>query len=262
MTATRSATEVVRSSYVAFVRRDRHTMEALLSDDFTFTSPYDDHIDKSTYFERCWPYGDTIHSLDILTLLESNGQAMVTYTVKRKEGASFRNAERLDVRDGKIVQVEVFFGALPSDASSQVDNGDDLAAIRALIERRGAALHSKDLAKLYEQVASESVAFDVVTPLQYVGVPEAKQRSRQWLGSFDGPVGYEVQELHLAAAGNVGFAHCLTRLSGITANGPLNMWIRSTTCFRKFDGVWKVVHEHNSVPFDPTSGKAALDLEP
>jgi ketosteroid isomerase-like protein len=40
------------------------------------------------------------------------------------------------------------------------------------------------------------------------------------------------------------------------------MWIRSTTCFRKFDGEWKVVHEHNSVPFDPATGTAALDLEP
>jgi ketosteroid isomerase-like protein len=75
-------------------------------------------------------------------------------------------------------------------------------------------------------------------------------------------VGYEVRELQVAAADYVGFAHCLTRVSGTTTNGPLNMWIRTTTCLRKFDGEWKVVHEHNSVPFDPATGKAALDLEP
>jgi len=262
MTATRSAAEVVRSSYEAFVRRDRQTMESLLSDDFTFTSPYDDHIDKATYFERCWPYGGTIRSLDIVTLIESDGRVMVTYNVEPKEGAPFQNAERMHVRDGKIAQVEVFFGALADSPASQVDNGDDLAAIHALIERRGAALRSKDLAELYEQVAPENVAFNVVTPLQYVGVPETKERAQQWLASFDGPLGYEVKELQVAAAGNIGFSYCLTRLSGTTTNGPLNMWIRSTTCFRKFDGEWKVVHEHNSVPFDPTSGKAALNLEP
>ena len=262
MTITRSPSDVVRSSYEAFVRRDRQTMESLLSDDFTFTSPYDDRIDKVTYFERCWPYGSTILSLDILTMMESDGQVTVTYEIRPKEGAPFQNAERLLVRDGKIARVEVFFGALAESPPSQVDNGEDLAAIRALLEHRGTALHSKDLEALYEHVVPENVAFDVVTPLQYVGVLEAKERAQQWLTSFDGPVGYEVKDLQLAAAGNVGFAHCLTRLSGTTANGPLNMWIRSTTCFRKFDGVWKVVHEHNSVPFDPGNGKAALDLEP
>jgi len=32
--------------------------------------------------------------------------------------------------------------------------------------------------------------------------------------------------------------------------------------YRKIDGTWLVAHEHSSVPFDPESGMAALDLEP
>jgi ketosteroid isomerase-like protein len=237
-------------------------MESVLSDDFTFTSPYDDHIDRATYFERCWPYGDTIQTVDILTLMESGDQVMVTYEITPKRGKEFRNTERFLVRDGKIAAVEVFFGALADASTPQTDNGDDMAEIRALLERRGAALHSKDVASLFDQVAQENVGFDVVTPLQYVGVPDARKRAEQWLASFDGPVGYQVRELQVAAADNVGFAYCLTRLSGTTANGPLNMWIRTTTCLRKYDGEWMVVHEHNSVPFDPATGKAALDLEP
>jgi len=40
------------------------------------------------------------------------------------------------------------------------------------------------------------------------------------------------------------------------------MWIRVTLCFGKVDGKWMVTHEHVSVPFEPQSGQASLDLEP
>jgi ketosteroid isomerase-like protein len=40
------------------------------------------------------------------------------------------------------------------------------------------------------------------------------------------------------------------------------MWVRATTCYRKVDGAWKIVHEHQSVPFDPHTGAASLDLAP
>jgi ketosteroid isomerase-like protein len=145
---------------------------------------------------------------------------------------------------------------------TQTDNGDDLAAIHALIERRGDAVRARKVSDLFAQAAPENVSFDVVDPLQYLGAEQTRRRAEEWLGTFDGPIGYETRDLQVAAAGNVGFAHCLTRLSGTTANGALNMWIRSTTCFRKFDGQWQIVHEHNSVPFDPMTGKASLGLEP
>ena len=40
------------------------------------------------------------------------------------------------------------------------------------------------------------------------------------------------------------------------------MWVRTTVCFRKIDGTWLITHEHNSVPFNPETGKASLDLAP
>ena len=40
-------------------------------------------------------------------------------------------------------------------------------------------------------------------------------------------------------------------------------WIRLTLCFRKIGGVWKVTHEHTSVPFTMDGSlKAAVDLTP
>jgi hypothetical protein len=36
------------------------------------------------------------------------------------------------------------------------------------------------------------------------------------------------------------------------------MVIRTTDCVRKVKGKWLIVHEHNSVPVDPATGKADL----
>ena len=51
-------TNVVRAYFGAYESENRELAETLLADDFTFTSPNDDGIDKATYFERCWPNSD------------------------------------------------------------------------------------------------------------------------------------------------------------------------------------------------------------
>lgn len=42
----------------------------------------------------------------------------------------------------------------------------------------------------------------------------------------------------------------------------VDMWARSTVCFRRTRGKWMVTYEHTSVPFDAESGKALVDLKP
>ena len=48
-------TDLVRRSFAAYMTAERADIEAILHPDFTFTSPYDDHIDRHDYFARCWP---------------------------------------------------------------------------------------------------------------------------------------------------------------------------------------------------------------
>jgi hypothetical protein len=47
---------LARAYFKAFESADRAAMEAALAPGFTFTSPYDDHISRDQWFERCWPY--------------------------------------------------------------------------------------------------------------------------------------------------------------------------------------------------------------
>ena len=48
--ATVDIPKLVHGYYAAYGRKDRQVVEDLLSDDFTFSSPQDDHIDRATYF--------------------------------------------------------------------------------------------------------------------------------------------------------------------------------------------------------------------
>ena len=51
---TASKPEIIRAIFAAYLSNDRKAVEDAFTDDFRFTSPYDDGIDKATYFERCW----------------------------------------------------------------------------------------------------------------------------------------------------------------------------------------------------------------
>ncbi|QNA83360.1 nuclear transport factor 2 family protein [Sphingomonas sp. So64.6b] len=106
---------IVRAQYEAFRDRRRTDSEALLATDFTFTSPYDDAIDRDAFFERCWPGGDHFADFTIERVTVDADGAFVTYFVTTDNGAQFRNTEYLTVRDQQIRSVEVYFGASYKD---------------------------------------------------------------------------------------------------------------------------------------------------
>jgi hypothetical protein len=84
----------------------------VIADDISFTSPYDDHIDRKTYFERCWPNSERMRSFREVKLFERDGEVFILYEA-RFDGTSeaFRNTEFIRVSNGKIREVEVYFGS-------------------------------------------------------------------------------------------------------------------------------------------------------
>ena len=96
--------------YQAYTDRDRAALEALISDDFHFTSPLDNRLDRATYFERCWPNSRTMRSFDFVHLAAEGDCVFVTYEAESTTGSRFRNTEVMTIRNGKITGVEVFFG--------------------------------------------------------------------------------------------------------------------------------------------------------
>jgi ketosteroid isomerase-like protein len=103
--------DLVRNCFSAFLAKDRQTLEELLSDDFTFNSPRDDHIDKVTYFERCFPHGERFRTHHIEQLFVKDNEAFVRYQAELDDGSRFRNVEYFRIEENKIKEIDVYFGA-------------------------------------------------------------------------------------------------------------------------------------------------------
>lgn len=102
--------EIVRACFSCYETGDRESLEKLIAEDFRFNSPLDDSIDRATYFERCWPNHHHSKRFTILKLFERGDEAFVTYECERTDGTRFRNTEFFQARDGKLCQVDVYFG--------------------------------------------------------------------------------------------------------------------------------------------------------
>jgi ketosteroid isomerase-like protein len=106
-----SNTDVVRAAFDAYRAQDRDAAEALIADDFVFTSPQDDSIDKTAFMERCFPTADRFVSQDIVELVDAgSGGVFVLYEYELTTGKRHRNTEYSIVRDGRLVETQVYFG--------------------------------------------------------------------------------------------------------------------------------------------------------
>jgi ketosteroid isomerase-like protein len=103
--------EIIRALFAAYRSNDRTAVEASFTDDFCFTSPYDDRIDKATYFARCWKSSDWIERQDLERILVEGDAAFVTYRCAARDGKSFRNTECFVFEGDKIKRIDVYFGA-------------------------------------------------------------------------------------------------------------------------------------------------------
>jgi hypothetical protein len=109
---------VAKMCYQAYVDKDRSAIEALIADEFRFTSPLDNRIDRKTYLERCWPNSERIADFKFIHVVQDGDRAFVTYEGRRNRGPGFRNTEILTVQHGKLVDVEVYFGwSLPHEVA-------------------------------------------------------------------------------------------------------------------------------------------------
>jgi|SRR5215469_9227313 len=116
--------EIIHKWYAAWEKKDLGTFNALLADNFTFTSAAgDDHISKSTFKTQCWDTQvDFISHSDLEQIATGGDDAFVKYLCHTKNGKLFRNVEYLRIKSGKLESIECYFGA-QSSFPSAVSNG-------------------------------------------------------------------------------------------------------------------------------------------
>jgi ketosteroid isomerase-like protein len=112
--------EVIRKWYAAWEKKDWGPVDALLADNFTFTSAAgDDHISKSVFKTRCWETQiDFIERFELERVIGNGNEAFVKYLCRTRNGKSFRNVEYLRITDEKVEAIECYFGTQASFPSA------------------------------------------------------------------------------------------------------------------------------------------------
>lgn len=113
---------LVRRYFTAYESRDRQVLEVMLDEGFTFSSPLDDRIHRAAYFARCWPNSRTMRRITVEKIFEQGDEAFVRYEAENTTGKKFRNTEWFRFENGRLMEVQVYFGrdtrpALPAPAA-------------------------------------------------------------------------------------------------------------------------------------------------
>ena len=112
--------QVIRRWYAAWEQKDWGPVDALLADNFTFSSAAgDDHITKSVFKTRCWETQiNFIERFELERLIGNGSNAFVKYLCLTKNAKSFRNVEYLQVTNEKVEAIECYFGTQSSFPSA------------------------------------------------------------------------------------------------------------------------------------------------
>ena len=104
--------DVVRALVQSYLAQDATAADRLIADDFSFTSPYDDHIDKATFFERCFPASTQLDSHRLLDVVPTDGDGVfIRYEYRSLQtGQRHRNVEVHTVRGEQVTEIQVYFG--------------------------------------------------------------------------------------------------------------------------------------------------------
>jgi ketosteroid isomerase-like protein len=102
--------EQVKRYFSAFQKRERASVEKMLTNDFTFRNPADDHLSRERYFEKCWPTGGNIKKFHVQEVVAGNDEAYVLIETEPFEGNRFMTTEIFKFEGERISSVEVYLG--------------------------------------------------------------------------------------------------------------------------------------------------------
>lgn len=135
--------------------------------------------------------------------------------------------------------------------------------VRQRVEDYAKAISAKDIDAVTSFFAPDVVSFDIaIKALHYQGMENKRAEWQKVFGAYSS-IDYEVRDLDVSVDGELAFVHSVNHMQGTLASGAeTDLWVRWTACLRRIDGAWLIVHDHVSVPADPETGQAILNLTP
>jgi len=150
-------------------------------------------------------------------------------------------------------------------AADQPAADADKAAIQALEDTYNEGFNSKDVDKIMSVYApgKQLFVFDVVPPREYKGWEAYKKDFEGLFSGFPGPMKNTISEQTIHVVGSVAYGHNIQTGEFTGKDGTkVKIVARTTDIYRKLNGKWLIVEEHNSVPVDLGTMKPDLLSKP
>jgi ketosteroid isomerase-like protein len=149
-------------------------------------------------------------------------------------------------------------------ADSPAANADK-AAIQSLENTYNEGFNSKDVDKIMSVYApgKQLFVFDVVPPREYSSWEAYKKDWDGLFAAFPGPVKNTISEQTIHVVGSLAYGHSIQAGELTGKDGTkTTIVVRTSDVYRKMNGKWLIVEEHNSVPVDLGSMKPDLLSKP
>ena len=88
-----SITDTVRAAFAAYLAQDAVAARPLYSEDFRFSSPQDDGLDKDSFFITCFPTASWLRRQDLLELA-AVGRTVCSWCTSTSSSPAGRTATR------------------------------------------------------------------------------------------------------------------------------------------------------------------------
>ena len=127
--------------------------------------------------------------------------------------------------------------------------GDEHIAQEVLfkIKQWDNAVERLDLQAISDMCSDHLRFFDVSSQLS--NISEFKQLWEKYSSFFVDDVRVYRKKVEIYAQANLAFMHCYSKIDHADESRALNLpWCRTTLCFEKMHGKWKVAHQHISMP--------------
>lgn len=126
------------------------------------------------------------------------------------------------------------------------------------------AAQSRDLDRIMATYypGPDYLAFDVMPPFSFDGWDTFRAHWERFFAMFDADPIFERADTRLHCSGDVAFSSGFTRFAATVGGKPIDLWTRETLGYRKFEGEWRIIHDHVSVPIDLETHIGVTDFQP
>jgi ketosteroid isomerase-like protein len=138
-------------------------------------------------------------------------------------------------------------------------SGDEQSAheVLTMLKHWDEAVANMDIQALADLCVEEVSLIDVSTHL--TGIQAYKQLWKRYLPVKVGNIRVYREGIKMIAQPELAVLHCFSKVDQIDATPNLEVfWCRTTICFQKVEGAWKVAHQHISMPMHLETGMPIL----